>query len=234
MKTEQHNLEGNVNMARRAFLRYAGAGAAVAGMVTMSGCWARDDEPMPGAEDGGGSSDRTDVGSGDVGILNYAYALEQLEAAFYIRVADSWYSGITDMERQYLSDIRDHEVSHREFFKKALGDNAIKALTPNFSAIDFGSRASVLATAKAFEDLGVTAYDGAGYQLTNAGYLTVAGKIVSVEARHAAIISELLTPGSFVSAAQVDANGINISRTPKEVVAIANAFLTTKISAKSL
>ena len=27
-----------------------------------------------------------DLGSGDVGILNYAYALEQLEAAFYIQV----------------------------------------------------------------------------------------------------------------------------------------------------
>ncbi|RYY37174.1 MAG: ferritin-like domain-containing protein [Sphingobacteriaceae bacterium] len=222
-------------MARRAFLRYAGAGAAVAGLVVVQGCNARNDEPMPGGDDeGGGSSERTDLGSGDLGILNYAYALEQLEAAFYVKVADSWYTGITDMEKQYLSDIRDHEVSHREFFKKALGDNAIIGLTPNFSAIDFSSRASVLATAKAFEDLGVTAYDGVGYQLTNAGYLTVAGKIVSVEARHAAIISELLTPGSFVSAAQVDANGLNISRTPKEVVAIANAFLTTKISAKSL
>ena len=29
---------------------------------------------------------------GDIGILNYAYALEQLEAAFYIKVATSFYS----------------------------------------------------------------------------------------------------------------------------------------------
>ncbi|RVU00548.1 ferritin-like domain-containing protein [Mucilaginibacter limnophilus] len=233
MKTETQNLQHDAKMARRAFLRYAGAGVAVAGLATVQSCSSRteyDNEDMSG----GGSSDKTDVGSGDVGILNFAYALEQLEAAFYVKVADSWYSGITDMEKMYLSDIRDHEVSHREFFKKALAGNAIKGLTPNFSSIDFSSRASVLATAKAFEDLGVTAYDGAGYMLKSADYLTVAGKIASVEARHAAVIAELLEPGSFVTNAQVNASGLNIVRTPKEVVSIANAFLTTKISAKNL
>lgn len=30
-----------------------------------------------------------DLGEGDIGILNYAYALEQLEAAFYSAVVDS-------------------------------------------------------------------------------------------------------------------------------------------------
>ena len=33
-----------------------------------------------------------DLGSGDIGILNYAYALEQLEAAFYTMVIDSPYA----------------------------------------------------------------------------------------------------------------------------------------------
>ena len=87
---------------------------------------------------------------GIFGILNYAYALEQLEAAFYTKVAQSFYSGITEKERTYLEDIRDHEVAHREFFKSALGDKAIRSLELDFSTINFSSRDSVLGTAKAF------------------------------------------------------------------------------------
>ena len=117
------------------------------------------------------------LGSGDTGILNYAYALEQLEAAFYTQVMATPFSGITAMESEYLRDIRDHEVAHREFFKNALGSNRISDLEVNFSSINFSSRDSVLATAKAFEDLGVSAYNGAGKLLASADYLLLAGKI---------------------------------------------------------
>ena len=104
----------------------------------------------------------TDVGSGDTGILNFAYALEQLEAAFYSQVVANFYSGITDMEKQLLTDIMAHEVTHRDFFKKALGSAAIKDLTPDFSSVNFTDRASVLNTARALEDTGVSAYNGLG------------------------------------------------------------------------
>jgi hypothetical protein len=179
------------------------------------------------------SGNRIDIGSGDIGILNYAYALEQLEAAFYLQVAATPYSGINATETAYLSDIRDHEVIHREFFKAALGSKAIVSLTPDFSKIDFSSRDKVLGAAKAFEDLGVQAYDGAGYLIQDAGYLTIAGKIVSVEARHAALISNLISPGSFVPPDQVDANGLNKSATIAEVLAQANTYLKTKVSASN-
>ena len=93
-----------------------------------------------------------DLGSGDFGVLNYAYALEQLEAAFYVKVLASPYIGISQAESDRLVDIRDHEVAHREFFKNALSSNAIPALEVDFSTIDFSNRTSVLTTAKAFED----------------------------------------------------------------------------------
>lgn len=218
-------------MARRAFLRYAGASTAVAGIVAMQAC-SKDNSAY---EDDGGDtgSGTTDVGSGDPGILNYAYALEQLEAAFYIQVVNSFSADFNAEERALLTDIRDHEVAHREFFKAALGSGAIKGLTPDFSKIDFSSRTSVLNTAKAFEDLGVAAYDGVASKIQNVDYLVLAGKIVSVEARHAAVISNLRSPGSFVDSDQVDANGLNIYLGPTKVVATANTFLKTKISAKS-
>ena len=211
----------DIAVSRRRFLGY-GAAAAVL-VVGVSAC-DKDDDNMP--------SDGVDLGSGDFGILNYAYALEQLEAAFYAKVITSPYGSMPAAELALLTDIRDHEIAHREFFKNALGSNAIQGLTPDFSAIDFSSRTSVLGAAKAFEDLGVSAYNGAGKLITNPAYLTLAGKIVSVEARHAAYIRDLISNGSF--AADVDANGLDKSMDPAAVLTAANTYLVTKVSGKNL
>ncbi len=208
-------------LERRSFLRFAGAGAAGIALVA-AGC--KKDKIEAGVF----------LGSGDIGILNYAYALEQLEAAFYVQVANSFYTGASQAEKNLLIDIRDHEIAHREFFKNALGTNAISALEVNFASINFADRTSVLGTAKAFEDLGVSAYNGAGFLFRDAGYLTLAGKIVSVEARHAAAIRELLTPNSFANNEVLDANGLDKSRMPAEVLSIAGAFIKTKINANDL
>ncbi|HTH81917.1 MAG TPA: ferritin-like domain-containing protein [Mucilaginibacter sp.] len=225
MKTEAQIETANVNMARRSFLRYAGAGVATVGVLAAASCH-KDNKITP--------TTGIDIGAtGDLAILNYAYALEQLEAAFYINVAAHMYTGATADEIALLTDIRDHEVAHREFFKTALGTNAIKPLTPNFTAIDFTNRASVLGAAKAFEDTGVSAYNGAGYLIQSPTYLTLAGKIVSVEARHASYIRNLVSPGSFADATILDANGLDKQQTIAQVLAIANTYLTTKVSASN-
>lgn len=218
----------NVSMARRSFLRYAGAGAAAAtGVLAMASCRKHSDDAVAK------TTATIDIGSGDVGILNYAYALEQLEAAFYLQVALTPYSGITTAETSLLTDIRDHEVAHREFFKAALSTSAIAGLTPDFSSIDFTSRAKVLAQAAAFENTGVTAYNGAGYLIQTPAYLVLAGKIVSVEARHASLILYLLNGGSFTDSTLLDANATDKSQTIAQVLPIANAYLKVKVSASS-
>ena len=135
----------------------------------------------------------------------------------------------------YLKDIRDHEVAHREFFKAALSSMRHSwILEVDFSKIDFTSRDSVLGTAMAFEDLGVSAYNGAGKLITNPDYLTLAGKIVSVEARHAAWIRDMVKAGSFAGMDVVDMNGLDVERNPNDVLAIAGAYLKTKIDASNL
>ncbi|MBK0377966.1 ferritin-like domain-containing protein [Mucilaginibacter segetis] len=222
MKTEINPITGGANMARRSFLRYAGASAATLAVLGATSCKKDHKVIVDGS---------IDIGSGDIGILNYAYALEQLEAAFYLQVVANPYNGITATETAYLTDIRDHEVLHRDFFKAAIGGSAIQELTTDFSSINFSDRASVLGAAKLLEDTGVTAYDGAGYLIQDSGYLTIAGKIVSVEARHAALISNLLNSGSFAASDQVDANGLNKAASIAEVLAGANGFLKTKVSA---
>jgi hypothetical protein len=217
----------NEVLNRRSFLRYAGAGAAITAL-TITGC-KEDELPVPDPEDEG-----VYFGSGDIAVLNYAYALEQLEAAFYTKVAEAPYSGISTLEMQYLTDIRDHEIAHREFFKAAIGDSAIKGLELDFSSIDFGSRDSVLATAKAFEDLGVSAYNGAGRLIEDVAYLALAGKIVSVEARHAALIRDLISNGSFADDTVIDGNGLDTSRSPGEVLGIASMYIKTPVNVQDL
>jgi hypothetical protein len=201
-----------------------------------------------------------DLGEGDVGILNYAYALEQLEAAFYTQVTKTPYANMASADTDILTGIRDHEIAHRDFFKAALKKGAIPALEVDFTKIDFNSRDSVLKTAMTFEDLGVAAYNGAGQLLKKEEYLLLAGKIVSVEARHATAIRYLIgmkgsanannangsgtTVGSnsgadkgqysFNDSDVVDDKGLDRAQKPAEVLQTAGPFVKTPITADDI
>ncbi len=209
------------NYSRRKFLNFIGAST---GVAFIAGACNKNDDIIP--------NNGVDLGSGDVGILNYAYALEQLEAAFYTKVIASSSNGLSVTEAVRFNEIKLHELAHREFFKAALGSNAIIDLEVDFSSINFSSRASIIATAQSFENLGVTAYNGAGRLITNGDYLLLAGKIVSVEARHAAYLNDLVSAGSFANT--TDANGLDMARTPPQVLAIAGTYIKTKINASHL
>jgi hypothetical protein len=226
-ENEQINTLENGGLRRRDFLRYAGASAAGIAVLSLGACDKNDDPINQSGKD-------FYFGSGDIAILNYAYALEQLEAAYYTQVANSFFTGATDLEKQYLTDIRNHEIAHREFFKTALGNSAIKKLEFNFSSINFSNRDSVLKTAKTFEDLGVSAYNGAGWLIENEEYLLLAGKIVSVEARHAALVRDLIDNGTFANSEVIDSNGLDVSMSPTKVLQAASPFIKSKIDVKDL
>jgi hypothetical protein len=238
---------------RRSFFKWIGAGLGSTAFLSGCGVLSQFDDlelPIDTGTDGPVTLDF----STDVGVLNYAYVLEQLEAAFYVRAVADPYDGITDEERRVLRDLRNHEVIHREFYRQGipLFGTAAPALTFDFSAVDFSSRASVLGTARVFEDLGVSAYNGAGPLLADPAILTVAGKIVSVEARHAAAIRDLLEPLSPFSIGEdesvaldpagegagardvIDANGLDRAFMPPDVLAAAAAFVVNPISVTGL
>ena len=137
----------------------------------------------------------------DVDILNFALTLEHLEARMY---ADMVATGIlTGKESQYITTFGEQEAAHVTGLTDAL--NAVGA-TPaqaqdsyNFPA--FNNRGDILNFAKTAEDIGVGAYQGAAAAIDNKDYLAVAGSIVQVEARHAAIINLLIQPDGAVPAA---------------------------------
>jgi len=214
-------------LPRRSFLK--AAGLSTAGLALLVEACKKDYGTNPYQPNNGLS-----FGTGDIAILNFAYALEQLEAAFYTKVSSGWYSGISPEEKTYLSDVTLHEVAHREFFKIALGSKGLPALQVDFSTIDFTSRTSVLAAAQSFEDLGVQAYNGAGIYIQSVDYLTIAGKIVSVEARHASYFRNLNSPNSFAGPGILDMNGLEQSKKPRAVLAIAGKYIVTKLDASTL
>ncbi len=78
--TQDEVLAGN-GMHRRSFLKFAGAGAVAAGILATAAC----QDPVVTQND----PTQQDLGTGDIAVLNYAYALEQLEAAFYVQVLSS-------------------------------------------------------------------------------------------------------------------------------------------------
>lgn len=223
---------------RRQFLQVTGAAGAllVLGACSDETTFAPTVPPDSTTPPPTGGTQTINLGSGDTGVLNYAYLLEQLEAAFYERVTQTPYSGISGEELTLLSDVRDHEISHREFLRAALGAAAIPTVPFNFSAINFNSRQSVLETARTFEDLGVAAYNGAGKLLSNPAFLLVAGKIVSVEARHAAAIRDLLQPRTraFAGDDVVNASGLDKAMSPSEVLAAAGPFVAATVNATNL
>ncbi|OYQ36368.1 hypothetical protein CHU92_09735 [Flavobacterium cyanobacteriorum] len=216
---------------RRSFLKISGLALAGTGLL-LAGCSDDDDaggmaadNQLPGVRNG-----VFDLGGGDLGILTYAYALEQLEADFYTRVVNNnnFTSVFSAEEQEILVDLYNHEVVHREFFRAAIsgalnGDTA--RLLPNlefdYGSLNFGNRLTVLQTAKTLEDTGVAAYNGAGRYISDVNYLLIAGKIVSVEARHASAIRDLLNPGSADFAGNdvvTTDTGLDVARRPSQII----------------
>lgn len=221
---------------RRQFLKLSGMAIMGTGLVLMTGCSSDDDNPPASI---------FDLGTGDLGVLNYAYALEQLEADFYTRVVNhsNFRSAFSQIEQEVLTDLYYHEVIHRDFFSTAIGaavgmdlSKKLPTLEFDYGGLDFGNHDTVLATSKTLEDTGIAAYNGAGKLLSDPGYLLIAGKIVSVEARHASAIRNLIATGTINGADSkafagddiVDPiTGLGQALPPSDIIAAAGGFITT-------
>jgi len=232
-KIKVHEPSEKPGVNRKEFLKLGGL-AFIGSSLFLTNC---------GDNSSGSDTEVFDLGSGDVGVLNYAYALEQLEADFYTKVVNSFYTGISQEEEQVLTDLYNHEVNHRDLFKTAIGAVAPNERLPelefDYGDLDFNDRAQVLATARVLEDTGVSAYNGAGRLLTNPDYLVLAGKIVSVEARHASAIRTLIDPGSnsFAGDDVVTVSaGLDLASDPSEVLAAVGetGFIITPFTANQL
>ena len=203
----------DLEAGRRAFLRTAGMGTALAAFAVA----------------GSGEASAQASPDLDVAILNFALNLEYLEAEFYQRAVygvgldRSITTGIgtqgggvrggskvpfkNAVVQNLAAEIANDEKNHVLFLRGALGGKAVAepviSLDASFTALaaaaglpssfnPYADDFSFLLAAYVFEDVGTTAYNGAAPFISSKTYLAAAASILAVEAYHAATIRTLL------------------------------------------
>jgi hypothetical protein len=211
----------------------------------------------------GSTTDIDAAAINDLDILNFALNLEYLEAEFYTvgttgrRIADLGI-GIdgrgrsggtiggarvafdTDIE-MVMRELADDEQKHVVFLRGALRGAAVAKPTINLEALGLGFRnqTEFLILARAFEDVGVSAYGGAAPLVRSKPVLSAAARIALTEAQHAGAIRRITRalglaipaldaldvppPPAGPKAFAVDDAGLTIVRTPAQVLSIAYA-----------
>jgi hypothetical protein len=203
----------------------------------------------------------------DADILNFALNLEYLEAEFYTvattgMTIDQMGIGITGTGTQgaaiggqkvdltnssfptlaIADEIANDERSHVTLIRQALAAAGAQpiaqpAINLNALGIGFASLAEFLTLARAFEDIGVTAYAGAAPLLSSKAILGYAAQILAAEAEHVANIRlqvaqlgipttlldgvDILPPPSGQNYFSLNTVGLAQTRTPGQVLYIA-------------
>lgn len=144
----------------------------------------------------------------DADILNFALNLEYLEAEFYtkattgrtieesgIEVSGAGTAGPTTGGRRIdfgsstmriMNELADNERNHVRFLRDALGPAAVAKPAINLDALGaLTTDREFLVLARAFEDVGVSAYGGAAKLIQNPDTLEAAARIALTEAYHA-------------------------------------------------
>ncbi|HTP22139.1 MAG TPA: ferritin-like domain-containing protein [Solirubrobacteraceae bacterium] len=177
LKVDDFDVDGAVRealerMPRSRFLgRTMAAGAAALGAVVV---W----PALASAE----------ANSNDITILNFALALEYLQASFYTEAERI--GALRGALAHQANVVGMHERAHVKAFKQLLGSAAIKEPSFNFHGVTENADA-FRSTAVAFEDLATAAYKEQAPLIKSKSYLAGALAIHSVEARHAAWIRRL-------------------------------------------
>lgn len=172
---------------RSQFLRRAGlAGGAVVGGGAILGALA----PAALAFSNGDRPPAKPFGKGDIGVLNFALALEYLESSFYNEAARNQRHKPflhNAEERLFLRTVVKDENAHVKALKSILKGKAIGKPSFNFRG-DTANHAHFLEAAFTFENEGVAAYSGQAFNIKTPAYLAAALSIVTVEARHASVV----------------------------------------------
>jgi hypothetical protein len=201
----------------------------------------------------------------DADIVNFALNLEYLEAEFYTvavtgKTIDQFGIGINGNGSQgattgggkvtfatgstlalSASEIMEDEQEHVTLLRgalTALGLTPVAKPAINLNALGTGfeSQEAFITLARAFEDVGVSAYGGAAPLIQNNAILATAARILSVEAYHAgnlrlhaalyqvptkALDSQDIVPPPSGSQFFTDNNqGLSVVRTPGQVLSI--------------
>ncbi|KAF8907222.1 ferritin-like domain-containing protein [Mucidula mucida] len=166
----------------------------------------------------------------DILVFKFADVLEQLEASFYstalskFQDSDFTAAGFTSalIPAELFKVIQSDEQAHSDALQaalKAFGQEPVTSCSFNFDAA-LGDVATMAATARVVENVGVAAYLGGATLLTDPVLLDAAGSILTIEARHQTILNVLSGTGSAIPQA------FDIPFTPSDVLAVAAPFFS--------
>lgn len=179
-------------------------------------------------------------GEGDFQVLNYALALELLEADLYRQALlrlDALGVANSQPDVQYLQEFGTVENEHRDFLITAIkgaGGIPINESALRGATFDFGmnqrDRRSVIDLVLLAEATGVKAYLGAIVKFqAGSPYLQTAAAIQGTEARHTSVITIIrniiFNRSDPVAPLQNQNNGIDTTLSPNEVLKMVSPFI---------
>jgi hypothetical protein len=153
----------------------------------------------------------------DIDILNFALTLEYLETDFYQVKAKT--VGLTGLAKHDAANFGIEEAEHVAALTQAIkksGGTPVPKPTFSFPVTD---QASFLNLAYTVENLGVSAYNGAGPLFKSKALLAAAGSIVQIEARHAAAI------GLLIGKSPTPSGGFDTAKSMAQVLAVAKPLI---------
>lgn len=219
-------------LSRRSFLSNTMKAGAGVGALSLAGTGvtaasAQQSSYALGEDKDGKNDDITDID-----VLNFALTLEKLEATFYTRgqkmfsecevessdAAKRLGKELQSSTYEYFNLIRDHEQAHVKRITNVinnLGGEPVSGLEFEFP---FETVQEYFVLAQTFENLGVSAYDGAIALIEDPDLQTAGATIATVEARHASYLNILNQDVPFPRA-------FDQPKTMDEVLAAADQFI---------
>jgi hypothetical protein len=181
-------------------------------------------------------------GTGDIKVLNYALALEDLESSLYSQaVARLTTGGTSGTGTQFaglgvtsgddlsaLNEFAQVEADHAAFLRNAIttaGGPVIPIFEYDF-ALENLTRQQVVALVYTAELTGVTAYTGAVpfFSSPQSMYVPIAAAILGTEARHTAVLAAILdyqlsvSPAISTAPLYTENNGRDVPLSPDQVL----------------
>ncbi len=127
-------------------------------------------------------------------------------------------------QRDEFESIQKHEQDHVAFLVTALGGAARPR--PTFQNLEQRNFAAFVELTRVLENTGVSAYLGAAPYINDPAYLSAAGSILTIEARHSGYVNTLL--GDPITATASDENSspsFDAAATSAEIVAAVTPFI---------